>query len=165
MQVPLELPGHVGERTMSLESTIMTLAVLAKSFTAISPVTGVLAELPELLLLPSAVPSAARSSEHAARLRRRQQRAVRTGLLWGVAAAAYPCSVSDGLALVEAVTGAMCSMLASIGIPCACWVALYRHEVPPVQALAAAALALVAALAGAAMTAIDLLRYFGAGAR
>jgi len=39
--LPLTLPGRVGERTMSLEATIMTLAVVAKSFTAISPVTAV----------------------------------------------------------------------------------------------------------------------------
>ena len=52
--VPLELPGEVGERTMSLESTIMTIAVVAKSFTAISPVTSLVADLPELVLLGEA---------------------------------------------------------------------------------------------------------------
>jgi hypothetical protein len=156
--VPLTLPGSVGARTMSLESTVMTAAVVAKSFTAISPVTAVLAELPELLLLPPPDP-AADGADGGAR-RRARQRGLRTALLWLVALAAYPCSVYDGLALVEAVTGAMCSMSASLVLPCACWVAIYRHEILAYQAVAAAAIAVVALVSGAAFTAVDILAFF-----
>ena len=155
--VPLTLPGSVGERHMSLEATVMTLAVLAKSFTAISPVTAVLADLPERLLLgaPPLLDAAdAQKRRHVFR-----QRALRTLLLWLVALCAYPCALSThGLALVEAVTGAMCSMLASLALPCACWVALYKDEVPAVQSVAALALAVIAAVAGAAFTAADVVK-------
>ena len=154
---PLELPGHFGERTMSLESTLMTIAVVAKSFTAISPVTSVLAELPELLLLGESGGGADATARRA-----KKQIAVRTALLWLAAALAYPCSVYGGLALVEAVTGAMCSMLASLALPCACWVALYRAEVPASHTAAAAALAVLAVIAGAAFTTLDIVRFFEA---
>ena len=96
--------------------------------------------------------------------RQRRQRVLRTLLLWLVAAAAYPCAQNpNGLALVEAVTGAMCSMLASLALPCACWVALYKEEVPWAHAAAAVALALGAACAGAAFTVQDIIK-LGTGA-
>ena len=89
----------------------------------------------------------------------RRQRILRTVLLWLVASIAYPCATyPSGLALIEAVTGAMCSMLASLALPCACWVALYRHEVRAHQAVAAGALAVVATVAGATFTAVDIMR-------
>ena len=187
--VPLTLPGHWGARRMSLESTIMTLAVVAKSFTAISPVTAVLADLPEMLILgtqarPPRTATAAtatpttrqrtkrittltptltsgKPSDMAHELARhqRQQRILRTVLLWLVAAAAYPCAMyPHGLALVEAVTGAMCSMLASLALPCACWVAVYRDEIPRSQAFAAIAIAVVAAIGGAVFTTVDIIQ-------
>tara|TARA_B110001452_G_scaffold259202_1_gene255282 strand:+ start:144 stop:1580 length:1437 start_codon:yes stop_codon:yes gene_type:complete len=159
--VPLQLPGHywrhtagVG-RTMSLESTIMTLAVVAKSFTAISPVLAVLADLPEQLLLGDGYGL----SPAALEVRKQRQIALRTLLLWVAAALAYLCSVYGGLALVEAVTGALCSMLASLGLPCAFWAALHRHEAPAAHVAAAAALAIVAACAGAAMSALDIVKF------
>ena len=157
--VPLTLPGHVGARHMSLEATVMTLAVLAKSFTAISPVTSVLAELPESLVLgPPPHPGAATSAAQR-RARVASQRALRTILLWAVALCAYPCAIyPNGLALVEAITGAMCSMLASLALPCACWVMLYKDEVPALHAAAALALALAATCAGAAFTAVDIMK-------
>ena len=65
---------------------------------------------------------------------------------------------SSGLALVEACTGSLCSMLASLALPCACWAALYRHEAPKSQLIAALALALVAAVTGAAFTALDVMK-------
>lgn len=132
---------------MSLFSTIMTVAVVAKSFTAISPVTSVLAQLPEMLLLSPEPPP-------------HQRVLLRTGILWAVACAAYPCSVYNGLALVEATTGAMCSMLASLALPCACYVALYRGEISAYETAAASMLTVVATLAGAAFTTYDILEYF-----
>lgn len=154
--VPLKLPGHWGERHMSLESTIMTLAVVAKSFTAISPVTSVLSELPEMLILGQ--PSGSGMAHEVAR-HQKQQRILRTVLLWIVAAAAYPCAIyPHGLALVEAVTGAMCSMLASLALPCACWAAVYRDEIPRSQAIAAIAVAVTAAIGGAVFTTIDIIK-------
>jgi len=156
--LPLTLPGHAGElRRMSLDATLMTVAVVAKSFTAISPVTAVFAELPEQLILGPPLPPTATPAALARQQRR--QRALRTALLWLAAAAAYHLSVRpNGLALVEAVTGAFCSMLASLGLPCACWVALYRAEVPTAHSLAAVALALAALAGGVAFTAMDIAK-------
>lgn len=103
-------------------SQVMTLAVLAKSFTAISPVTSVLADLPEALVLGA--PPLLDAPDAAKRRHVLAQRTLRTLLLWLVALCAYPCALSPhGLALVEAVTGAMCSMLASLALPCAAWIA------------------------------------------
>ena len=47
---------------------------------------------------------------------------------------------------------------ASLALPCACWVSLYRHEVPKAHSAAALALALVAAVAGMAFTAVDIMK-------
>ena len=148
--VKLDLPGELGG-SMSLESTCMTLAVIVKSFCSISPVCAVCADLPELLLLGEQ-PS---SGSDDAPSRKARRCAVRTLLLWVAAAAAY-ASMNE-LALVEAVTGSLCSMLASISLPCACWVALYRHELTPFEAVAASALAVLAAVAGAAFTVYDIM--------
>ena len=51
-------------------------------------------------------------------------------------------------------------MLASLALPCACWVALYRDEIPGVQAAAAGTLAVAAVLAGGVFTAVDILKFF-----
>lgn len=119
--------------------------------------TGVLADLPEALLLGPPPAASAPAVSHSAFQRR--QRGVRTALLWLLALCAYPCALfPNGLALVEAVTGALCSMLASLVLPCACWVALYHREVPKVHSAAAVLLALVAAAGGAAMTTVDIMK-------
>lgn len=149
-------------RDPGLPVLVMTLAVVAKSFCAISPITGVLADLPEMLLIAEVPPDNGhgRVEEQIAlfKRRRRYQRAMRTALLWLVALCAFPCSIFNGLAVVEAVTGAMCSMLCSLALPCACWAALYWSEVPRHQALGAAVLAGVAAAVGALFTADDFMQ-------
>ena len=72
---------------------------------------------------------------------------------------ADPCAIfPNGLALVEAVTGAMCSMLASLALPCAFWAALYGGEVPAAQSAGAWALAALAVAGGAAFTAVDIMK-------
>ena len=73
---------------------------------------------------------------------------------------AYPCSIYNGLALVEAATGALFSMCASLALPCACWVAIYRDEIPASKAAAAATLAVVAVVVGATFTTMDVIHYF-----
>ena len=55
-------------------------------------------------------------------------------------------------------TGAMCSMLASLALPCACWAAVYRDEIPRSQAIAAIAVAVTAAIGGAVFTTIDIIK-------
>ena len=119
-----------------------------------------LSDLPEALLLAEPDPHASEASQAA---RRWRQRAVRTLCLWVVAACAFPCSILGVLNVVEAVTGAMCSMLASIALPCVCWAALYWGEVPRPQLLAAVALASIATAAGGLMTYVDFMRIFDEG--
>lgn len=149
-------------RDPGLPVMVMTVAVVAKSFCAISPITGVLAELPELLFVPDLPDDdgigAPEDRIAAIKRRRRMQRVMRTTLLWLVALCAFPCSIFDGLAVVEAVTGAMCSMLCSLALPCACWSALYWNEVPMHQAVGTMVLAGVAAAVGALFTAVDFMR-------
>ena len=112
-------------------STFMTAAVVGKSFCSVSPLMGVVAETPEALLgwqglrcsdgevvdsagSPMSGPKAREPPLRVTPLRRR---GLRVALLLLTSGCAYPCSVYGLLPLVEALTGAMCSMFASIVLP------------------------------------------------
>ena len=95
-------------------TTTMTAAVVAKSYCSISPLMAIISELPETLI-----------GAHILMTPFKRQ-ALRSFLLLFSSAVAYPCAVYNLLPMVEALTGASCSMFASVVLPSTFWVMCHK---------------------------------------
>ena len=121
-------------------STLMTAGVVGKSYCSLSPLMAVVSDFPEALV--------GWQGKQVAPFKRR---VLRTLLLIFSSFVAYPCAVYNLLPMVEALTGSMCSMFASVVLPSTFWVIVQHHEGATAK-LFVACIAFMGLLAGLAMT-------------
>jgi vesicular inhibitory amino acid transporter len=130
----------LGWKDAGFLSTLMTAGVVGKSYCSISPLMAIISELPEALL-----------GWQDKKVSHTRRQVLRTILLIVSSVIAYPCAVYNLLPMVEALTGSMCSMFASVVLPSTFWVIL-QHRADPRARFFVGLIATMGFIAGVALT-------------